>query len=159
MREFTKRFIIDSIENLELSKPIRYERYYINDELRIQKKDNKYEKEILDKYNNVIEKVEISENEFCELKKKSYSKIIRNSYLYLKDSRVSIKEYLDKYEGLYRVEVKFKSEKEENEYVKECWMGKEITYSPLAFDKDLSKLSTEEFKKELISLKGENKWK
>ena len=157
MREFTKRFIIDSIENLELSKPIRYERYYINDELRIQKKDNKYEKEILDKYNNVIEKVEISENEFCELKKKSYSKIIRNSYLYLKDSRVSIKEYLDKYEGLYRVEVKFKSEKEENEYVKECWMGKEITYSPLAFDKDLSKLSTEEFKKELISLKGENK--
>lgn len=159
MREFTKRFIIDSIENLELSKPIRYERYYINNELRIQKKDNKYEKEILDKYNNVIEKVEISENEFCELKKKSYSKIIRNSYLYLKDSRVSIKEYLDKYEGLYRVEVKFKSEKEENEYVKECWMGKEITYSPLAFDKDLSKLSTEEFKKELISLKGENKWK
>lgn len=157
MREFTKRFIIDSIENLELSKPIRYERYYINNELRIQKKDNKYEKEILDKYNNVIEKVEISENEFCELKKKSYSKIIRNSYLYLKDSRVSIKEYLDKYEGLYRVEVKFKSEKEENEYVKECWMGKEITYSPLAFDKDLSKLSTEEFKKELISLKGENK--
>ena len=159
MREFTKRFIIDSIENLELSKPIRYERYYINNELRIQKKDNKYEKEILDKYNNVIEKVEISENEFCELKKKSYSKIIRNSYLYLKDSRVSIKEYLDKYEGLYRVEVKFKSEKEENEYVKECWMEKEITYSPLAFDKDLSKLSTEEFKKELISLKGENKWK
>lgn len=157
MREFTKRFIIDSIENLKLSKPIRYERYYINNELRIQKKDNKYEKEILDKYNNVIEKVEISENEFCELKKKSYSKIIRNSYLYLKDSRVSIKEYLDKYEGLYRVEVKFKSEKEENEYVKECWMGKEITYSPLAFDKDLSKLSTEEFKKELISLKGENK--
>lgn len=157
MRKLTRRFIINSIENLELSKPIRYERYYINNELRIQKKDIKYQKEKLDIYNNVIEKVEISENEFCELKKKSYSKIIRNSYLYLKDSRVSIKEYLDKYEGLYRVEVKFKSEKEENEYVKECWMGKEITYSPLAFDKDLSKLSTEEFKKELISLKGENK--
>ena len=100
MRKLTRRFIINSIENLELSKPIRYERYYINNELRIQKKDIKYQKEKLDIYNNVIEKVEISENEFCELKKKSYSKIIRNSYLYLKDPRVSIKEYLDKYDGL-----------------------------------------------------------
>lgn len=156
MRKLTRRFIINSIENLELSKPIRYERYYINNELRIQKKDIKYQKEKLDIYNNVIEKVEISENEFCELKKKSYSKIIRNSYLYLKDPRVSIKEYLDKYDGLYRVEVKFTSENEEKEYVKECWMGKEITYSPLAFDKDLSKLSEEEFRAELTRFKGEN---
>ena len=90
------------------------------------------------------------------MKKKSYSKIIRNSYLYLKDPRVSIKEYLDKYDGLYRVEVKFTSENEEKEYVKECWMGKEITYSPLAFDKDLSKLSKEEFRAELTRFKGEN---
>lgn len=149
MRRFTKRFIINSIENLELSKPISYERYYINNELRIQKKDTKYQKEILDVENNVIEKIEITKVEFCKLKKKSYSKIIRNSYLYLKDSRVSIKEYLDKYKGLYRVEVKFKSEKEKDEYVKEWWMGKEITHSPLAFDKDLSKLSNEGFKTEL----------
>lgn len=28
-------------------------------------------------------------------------------------------------------------------------MGKEITHSPLAFDKDLSKLSDNEFKREL----------
>ena len=36
-----------------------------------------------------------------------------------------------------------------NCYEKEKWMGKEITNSPLAFDKYLSKLSKEEFKNEL----------
>jgi len=47
MRRLTRRFIINSLHNLNLSDPIRYERYYINDKLRIQKKDNKYQKEIV----------------------------------------------------------------------------------------------------------------
>ena len=34
-------------------------------------------------------------------------------------------------------------------YIKESWMGKEITNTPLAFDKYLSKLSREEFLIEL----------
>ena len=87
--------------------------------------------------------------EFLELKESSYSEIIRDSYLFLEDSRISIKKYLGKYEGLYRVEITFNSSKEENEYIKENWMGQEITYSSLAFDKDLSKLSVDEFKREL----------
>ena len=33
--------------------------------------------------------------------------------------------------------------------MKENWMGKEITNSPLAFDKYLSKLSNDEFREEL----------
>ncbi len=149
MRKLTKRYIIDSLDNLNLSKPIRYERYYINDKLRVQRKDNKYQKEILDNYNNVIEKINISKVEFLELKESSYSEIIRDSYLFLEDSRVSIKKYLGKYEGLYRVEVTFNSLEEKNEYRKESWMGQEITDSSLAFDKDLSKLSVDEFKREL----------
>lgn len=149
MRKLTKRYIIDSLDNLNLSKPIRYERYYINDRLRVQRKGNKYQKEILDNYNNVIKKINISKMEFLELKKSSYSEIIRDSYLFLEDSRITIKKYLGKYTGLYRVEITFNSTKEENEYVKESWMENEITYSPLAFDKDLSKLSADEFKKEL----------
>lgn len=56
MRKLTKRFIIFSLDGLSLSKPIRYERYYINSNLRIQKKDNKYQKELLDEDNNMIEK-------------------------------------------------------------------------------------------------------
>ncbi len=149
MRKLTKRFITSSLDNLNLSMPIRYERYYISDTLRIQKKGNTYEKEILNENNTVTRKENISESEFLFLKENAYSKIIRDSYLYLDDKRVSIKKYLGDYQGLYRVEVTFTNKKEENSYQKETWMGQEITKSPLAFDKDLSKLSKEEFKKEL----------
>lgn len=149
MRKLTKRFITSSLDNLNLSMPIRYERYYISDTLRIQKEGNTYEKEILNENNTVTRKENISESEFLSLKENAYSKIIRDSYLYLDDKRVSIKKYLGDYQGLYRVEVTFTNKKEENSYQKETWMGQEITKSPLAFDKDLSKLSKEEFKKEL----------
>lgn len=149
MRKLTKRFIISSLDNLNLSNPIRYERYYIDDKLRVQKKDNKYQKEILDESNKIIERIDISENEFLNLKEKAYSEIIRDSYLFLEDSRISIKKYFGKYTGLYRVEVTFESKEEESEYIKESWMREEITNSPLAFDRDLSKLSNAEFKEEL----------
>ena len=97
----------------------------------------------------IAAKRDILENEFLNLKEKAYSEIIRDSYLLLEDSRISIKKYLGKYKGLYRVEVTFTSIEEENMYIKDSWMGQEITNSPLAFDIYLSKLSVEEFKKEL----------
>lgn len=149
MRRLTKRFIINSLNGLNLSEAIRYERYYINDNLRIQRKNNVYQKEILDDSNDIIDKICISEDEFLSLKANSYSEIIRNSYLFLNDNNISIKKYLGKYNGLFRVEVKFASLDEMNSYVKEDWMGEEITESPLAFDKYLSKLSDKEFHNEL----------
>ena len=149
MERFTKRYIIQSLDNLNLSKPIRYERYYINDHLRIQKREDAYQKEILDDNNVLLKKENIKEEEFLDLKKQAYQEIIRNSYLYLEDEKISIKEYLEKYEGLFRVEVKFNTKEEMDSYQKESWMGKEITLSPLAFDKDLSKLSRNEFVEEL----------
>ena len=149
MRKLTRRFIIKSLNNLNLSNPIRYERYYINDKLRVQRKNNEYKKEILDEDNNVIEKVIISKIEFLNLKERAYSEIIRDSYLLLEDSKIYIKKYLGKYLGLYRIEVTFNSIEEKNKYIKESWMGVEITNSPLAFDKYLSKLSDDEFKEEL----------
>lgn len=145
----TRRFIVSSLDNIPLSNPMRYERYYINDRLRIQKKDNYYEKEILDEQNVLFEKGVITEEEFIKLKSTAYSKIIRDSYLYLKNKNISIKKYYGDYEGLNRVEVKFMSKEEMDLYSKEPWMGEEITFSPLAFDKDLSKLNREEFLKEL----------
>ena len=65
----TRRFIIQSLNNVNVSSPIRYERYYINNNLRIQSKDNIFEKEILNKENVIIEKTNISEDEFNQLKK------------------------------------------------------------------------------------------
>ena len=82
MRKLTKRFIIASLEDLNLSNPIRYERYYINDQLRVQKKGEKYQKEILDDENNIVEKNNISENEFLNLKEKAYSSIIRDLFIF-----------------------------------------------------------------------------
>ena len=145
----TRRFIVSSLDNISLSNPIRYERYYINDKLRIQKKDNYYEKETLDEQNVLLEKIVITEDEFLKLQSTAYSKIVRDSYLYLKNHNISIKKYYGDYEGLNRVEVKFMSKEEMDLYRKETWMGEEITFSPLAFDKDLSKLNREEFLKEL----------
>ena len=145
----TRRFIIQSLNNVNVSSPIRYERYYINNNLRIQSKNNIFEKEILNKENVIIEKTNISEDEFNQLKKDAYSKIIRDSYLYLDDNRISIKKYLGQYKGLIRVEVKFNSIDEMNSYKKESWMGTEITNSTLAFDKHLSKLSEQKFLLEL----------
>ena len=149
MERLTKRYIIKSLDSLPLNQAIHYERYYINDNLRIQKKKDKYEKEILDKNNVLISKIIIDEKEFNELKKQAYKEIIRDSYLYLNDLRVSIKKYYGDYEGLIRVEVSFETEEEMNNYKKEKWMGSEITNTPLAFDKDLSKINKEEFEKVL----------
>lgn len=145
IRRLTKRYIVSELDGLNLSSPLRYERYYINNNLRIQKKNEVLEKEELDDNNEVILKVEISLEEFNSLKDKAYKKIIRDSYLYLDDDAISIKSYYDDYEGLNRVEVKFSSEDEMNSFIPYSWMEEEITNTPLAFDKDLSKLSKEEF--------------
>ena len=117
-KRLTRRFIIKSLDKLNLSSPIRYERYYINNTLRIQKKNDKYEKEILDENNMVLTKETINKNEFETLKHNSYKEIIRDSYLYLDDDRISIKKYYGIYEGLLRVEVEFKTEEEMNSYKK-----------------------------------------
>ncbi len=145
MMRLTRRFIVKSLNHLSLSDSIRYERYYINDELRVQKKGDTYEKEVLNEENIVVKKIPITKEEFDELKKSAYSKLIRDSYQYLEDDRVSIKQYYGDFEGLNRVEVKFISKQEMASYEKEDWMGEEITDSPLAFDKDLSKQNREEF--------------
>lgn len=149
MERLTRRFIVKNIEGIDLSLPIRYERYYVDDYLRVQKKAEKYQKEILDENNCIISKTEISEKEFNLIKEKSSKKIIRDSYLYNKDNRVSIKKYYDDYEGLIRVEVAFKDKDEMSLYKKESWMGKEISNSNLAFDKLLIKLNRTEFLEEL----------
>ena len=134
IRRLTKRYFVSNLDGLNLSSPLRYERYYINNNLRIQKKNDILEKEVLNLLNEVILKDSVSEEEFNNLKKEAYKKIIRDSYLYLDDDRISIKRYYDDYEGLNRVEVKFSSEDELNSFVPLSWMEEDITNTPLAFD-------------------------
>lgn len=113
MRALAKRYTAESIDGLALSKPIRYERYYINDNLRVQKKGHKFQREILDDQNNISEKTEMTKDEFSDMKEKAYAEIVRDSYVYLNDNRTSIKEYHGKHKGLLRVEVLFNSIDEE----------------------------------------------
>lgn len=87
----TRRFIVKDITQLPLSTPIRYERYYIHDRLRIQKKGNIKEKEILNEENVIIKKETITDEEFQTLQASAYAKIIRDSYLLLTDENISIK--------------------------------------------------------------------
>ncbi len=155
MKRLTRRFIIKNLDGISVSTPLRYERYYINDYLRIQKKNEEYEKEILNEENVVIEKSSILKQEFEELKKNAVRAIIRDSYLYLNDDRVSIKRYYGTYESFYRVEAKFTSLEEMENYQKEDWMLEEITDSPLAFDKYLRNLSRKEFLAEIRKYVGD----
>lgn len=39
IRRLTKRYLVHNIDNLNLSAKIHYERYYINDKLRIKKRE------------------------------------------------------------------------------------------------------------------------
>lgn len=149
---YTKRYILDNIDNLNLSNSLRYERYYINSNLRIQKRGNSYSKEIL-LDNEVISKVNINEQEFNKLRETSTKEIVRDSYLYLDDERISIKKYYGDYIGLIRIEVKLNSEDEVLNYIPLDWFGKEITDSPLAFDSYLINLSKKEFMIELEKYK------
>lgn len=152
-RRLSRRFIVENLSGLHISLPIRYERYYITNYVRVQKKSNQYEKEVLDKNNCIIEKRSIEKSEFEQLKKKSLKTIIRDSYLYLDDTRISIKKYIGTYHGLIRAEVSFSDKEEMEKYQLENWMGKEITNSPLAFDSYLHQLNQEEFIKELEKYK------
>ena len=145
-KRLTRRFFVKSLKGLELSSPIIYERYYISDHVRIQKRDDVFEKEIISE-NGLTTKTKISQSDFDKLKELSGNCIVRESYLYLRDDRVSVKKYLGKYEGLIRAEVEFETKQEMDEYQKEAWMGAEITDTPLAFDGLLNGLDEREFRK------------
>lgn len=104
----TKRYILNNLPNIELSEPLRYERYYIDNNTRIQCRGESYEKEVLDN-NIVIKKELISSNEFEKMKPNATKCIIRDSYLIKENANISIKKYYASYDGLIRIEVKFKN--------------------------------------------------
>lgn len=144
-KRLTKRYILGDFPNIELSEPLRYERYYIDNNTRIQSRGKEYEKEILND-NIVIKKELISCDEFEKLKYNATKYIIRDSYLVKGNRNISIKRYYGNYDGLIRIEVKFNDKDEMDSFRPPKWFGKDITDTPLAFDSKLIELSNEEFK-------------
>lgn len=73
-KEIERKYLIKQMPNLKNIKPIRYERYYINDnidnQIRVQKKANKFIIETKTKISDIEykkEKQEIIEQEFLKL--------------------------------------------------------------------------------------------
>ena len=151
-KEIERKYLIKQIPNLKTIKPIRYERYYINDninnQIRVQKKDERFELETKIKISNAEykkEKQEITEQQFLQLIKDCKKVIIRDSYLINEKPNITIKIYQGTYKGLIRAEVEFDSEYEYNNFEIPEWLGKDITNTELGMDARLIKLAREDF--------------
>ena len=151
-KEIERKYLIKQIPNLKSIKPIRYERYYINDninnQIRVQKKDERFELETKSKISNAEykkEKQEITEQQFLQLIKDCKKVIIRDSYLIDEKPNITIKIYQGTYKGLIRAEVEFDSEYEYNNFEIPEWFGKDITNTELGMDARLIKLAREDF--------------
>jgi CYTH domain-containing protein len=148
--EIERKFLVnrDLMPELKDIAPKKYERYFIESEEgkeeRIQKVDDKifYEKKTeisaLERTRDIKE--EITVEQFEEMKKRAQGPIVREKFVITPTISILFYPTLD----LYRVEVEFDSVEEAEKFFPLEWMGKEITYLPIARDKTLLNLSKEE---------------
>lgn len=153
-KEIERKFLVNEIPNLDCIIPIRYERYFLNDDvinqIRIQRKNNLCEIETktkVSKFEYIKEKKNISESEFNNLIKQCSKSIIIDSYLINENPETTLKIYHGTYEGLIRVEVEFHNIKEAEEYTTPDWFGKEISNKELGLDAKLIQLCRQDFLK------------
>ena len=151
-KEIERKYLIKQMPNLKNIKPIRYERYYINDnidnQIRVQKKADKFILETKTKISDIEykkEKQEITEQEFLKLIKDCKKLIIRDSYLINEKPNITIKIYYGIYKGLIRAEVEFNNEYEYSNFKIPEWFGKDITNTELGMDARLIKLDRGDF--------------
>ena len=161
-KEIERKYLIKQMPNLKNIKPIRYERYYINDnidnQIRVQKKDEKFELETKSKISDIEykkEKQEITEQEFLKLIKNCKKVIIRDSYLINENPNITIKIYHETYKGLVRAEVELSNEDEYRNFEIPEWFGKDITNTELGMDAKLIKLDRANFL-EILTMEEEN---
>lgn len=161
-KEIERKYLIKQMPNLKTIKPIRYERYYINNnidnQIRVQKKDEKFELETKIKISDIEykkEKKEITEQEFLKLIKECKKVIIRDSYLINEKPNTTIKIYQGTYKGLIRAEIEFNNECEYNNFEIPEWFGKDITNTELGMDAKLIKLDRKGFL-EILRMEKEN---
>lgn len=152
MQEIERKFLIRKLPELSEIQPIAYERRFLSNnsdkQIRIQRKNDKYELETKTKINELEyrkTKKEISEKEFLELSAKCSKTIIRDSYLISVAPEISVKIYHGDYEGLIRAEIEYKNLAEIKTLKLPIWFGREITGIKLASDAELIKLSRDEF--------------
>lgn len=151
--EIERKFLVKIMPDISHIKPVHYERYFIfkdnETEIRIQKKDSKYELERKIIENNLSAKkykIDLTEKEFEKFKEISSDSINRESYHISDNPNISLKIYQGRFKGLIRVEVEFLNQKDAYNFVPLLWFGPEITDSLLAKDSNLLDLTNNEFK-------------
>lgn len=162
MKEIERKFLVREIPDLKDIKPIRYERYFIQNtelqQIRVQKRGNVFEKEIKKKINTFeYEKYKeiITEEEFSKIASKCKKSIIRDSYLISNNPNITIKKYFGEYEGLIRAEIEFNNIDELNVFEIPKWIGKEITGTILGNDNKLIKLDRNKFLQIMQEIKND----
>ncbi|HSH55376.1 MAG TPA: hypothetical protein VK983_00960 [Candidatus Limnocylindrales bacterium] len=156
MVEIERKFLVTSLPDLKSRPSLSYERYYLpskdGEEVRIQKKGDKYEIErkiTLSGLSRETLRHSLTQNEYRDLKHEAGKGIERESYDF--GNGLTVKIYKGRFSGLIRAEKEFSSEQEAADYQPESWFGNEITHSPLGRDKSLLSLSNKEFE-DLLTL-------
>lgn len=149
-----RRFLVKNIPDLSGNVPVVYEKYFVQVgdviEEAVQKRGNilEYEKKICPShYECHVERSPLREEEFESLKAQAMPPLIYRKYIYAFDPLVSINIFQGIHEGLLRADIKFNTIEEANEFEIPCWLGKDITQSPLGVDKNLAQLGADECKK------------
>ena len=153
-KSITRKFLAKKLPDLSGKEKQTYQRYYLYNQnsiiIRIQKVNNSYEIERKANESDLVRdgaKIEITRDEFDQLKGLAKSSIERDSYEIQENPRIVLRIYHGEFEGLARIEVNFESEAEADSFSPQDWFGREITGTPLAQDGYLLNLSKEEFLK------------
>lgn len=149
---FIRKFILSELPDLAISTSVVDSRYYLyckdGSVIRVQSRNGGYEiekKTNVDGIKNESKRISITEDEYLELSKFSNYKIVRQTVVYKNLPNYKIRVYEDRFKGLIRAEVFFRSIADLQNYAPLSWLGKEISKSPLAKDESLLNLGKSKF--------------
>jgi CYTH domain-containing protein len=152
MQAITRKFLVKSLPDLTRKECSSQNRSYLYRKngivIRVQSKGNVFELERKVSKTALIresEKISITKEEFDTLSKIAKDNITRDSYVITETPDIVLQIYHSKFEGLVRVEVRFQSIEEANQFSPPEWMGREITNTHLAKDETLLDLTDQDF--------------
>jgi adenylate cyclase len=159
--EIERKWLIAEMPDLSALHKLEFERYFVyigeDVEIRVQRVNDRYSFERKQEQSSTTrdeQRLDITPAEFSFFKSIATKGIRRDAYELSRNPDTSIKIYHGDYEGLVRVEVEFQSEDDARSFIPPSWFGPEITETALGRDKNLIRLSREEFKRVLREAGG-----
>lgn len=153
----TRKYLAAKLPDLSSLSPRHDERYYLylgpKSVIRVQSKNDQYELEKKTDVDNQIREesmIELSKDEFDVLTKLAKHHATRDSFKVSDEPNIVLRIYKDRYQGLNRCEVSFKTTQDAQAFVPPSWFGEEITDSPLAKELTLLSLTEQQFSDLLV---------